>query len=70
MRFLAKWVDFKYLNGVGKPVGHTINIINTDHFFTILKRYGLDPLYLFDIKIGGKEISPEALASILYKDVS
>ena len=63
---MAKWVDFKYLNGVGKPVAHTVNIINKRHFFDILKRYGLDPLYLFDIRMEGKEISPEQLAKILY----
>ena len=55
----GKWVEFKYLNFAGKPMAHTVNVVTRGQFKQIMQRYELDPLFLFDIRMDGKEISPE-----------
>ena len=59
---MGKWVEFKFLNFAGKPVAHTVNVINKKQFKQIMSRYELDPLFLYDIRMDGKEVSPEDFA--------
>ena len=56
------FVQFKYRNMVGKTIGHSAFILNAAHLREILNRYNLDAASIFDVKVNGKPVNPEAIA--------
>lgn len=62
---IGAYIQFKYRNMVGKIIGHSAFILNTDHLREILDRYNVEPENLFDIKVNGKSVQPEAISKRL-----
>lgn len=54
-------MEFKYKTLVGKTVGHKTFISNKNQLQEILDRYDVDPHFLFDIKVNGKDIKVESI---------